>query len=474
MSAILIGFIVYLIILFVVGIITFKFNKTLSDYILAGRKLGIWVVTFSERASGESAWLLIGLPGAVFSTGLIELWVAIGCTAGILFSWMFISRRLREESEEYFALTIPEYFEHKYHDTSSVIRTFGTIIIVFFFTFYVCAQFIGAGKVLNVTFGISELYGMILGAVIILFYTVMGGFLAVAWTDFVQSLLMVLTLVLLPIVALVEFGGWENIVTQLSAAHPDHLSILGGDTGIYAVLSVISGLAWGFGYMGQPHLLARYMAAKRPEQLRKGTVIAISWAVLAFWGAMFIGLFGVIASFSGQITDAEKIMPTMATQLLPGWIAGILISGAIAAMMSTADSQLLVTTSAVSEDIYRKFFNPSAEEKSLVTVSRLVTFLVGVIAFAIALLSETFVFKMVGFAWSGLGSAFGPALLLTLWWKKTTKEGVLAGMLVGTIVSIFWYFTDGLHSILFELFPAFILAFIAVVVVSLITRRKNP
>jgi len=226
--------------------------------------------------------------------------------------------------------------------------------------------------------------------------------------------------------------------------------------------------------MGQPHLLARYMAAKRPEQLRKGTVIAISWAVLAFWGAMFIGLFGVIASFSGQITDPEKIMPTMATQLLPGWIAGILISGAIAAMMSTADSQLLVTTSAVSEDIYRKFFNPSAEEKSLVTVSRLVTFLVGVVAFAIALLSETFVFKMVGFAWSGLGSAFGPALLLTLWWKKTTKEGVLAGMLVGTIVSIFWYFTDGLHSILFELFPAFILAFIAVVVVSLITQRKNP
>ena len=473
MSAVLIGFITYLIILFIVGIITFKYNKTLSDYILAGRKLGIWVVTFSERASGESAWLLIGLPGAVFSTGLIELWVAIGCTSGILFSWMFIARRLREESEDYFALTIPEYFENKYHDTSSIIRTFGTLIIVFFFTFYVCAQFIGAGKVLNVTFGISETYGMILGAVIILFYTVMGGFLAVAWTDFVQSLLMVLTLVLLPIVAIVEFGGWDHIIASISAAHPNHLSILGGNTGIYAALSVMSGLAWGFGYMGQPHLLARFMAAKHPEQLRKGAVIGISWAVLAFWGAMFIGLFGITAYFAGELTDAEKIMPTMATQLLPGWLAGILISGAIAAMMSTADSQLLVTTSAVSEDIYRKFINPAAEEKSLVTVSRMVTFFVGLAAFIIAMISETFVFKMVGFAWSGLGSAFGPALLLTLWWKKTTKEGVLAGMLVGTIVSIFWYFTDGLHNILFELFPAFIMALLAVVIVSLVTQRKT-
>lgn len=473
MSAILIGFIIYLLILFAVGIFTFRYNKTLSDYILAGRKLGIWVVTFSERASGESAWLLLGLPGAVFNTGLSEIWVAIGCTSGILFSWMFISRKLREESEEFFSLTIPEYFENKYHDTSSVIRTFGTLIIVFFFTFYVCAQFIGAGKVLNVTFGISEINGMLLGAVIILFYTIMGGFLAVAWTDYVQSLIMIFTLVLLPIVGIIEFGGWEKIVTQIASTQPDHLSILGGNTGVYAVLSILSGLAWGFGYMGQPHLLARFMAIKKSDDLRKGTVIGISWAVLAFWGAMIIGLIGITASFAAEITDPEKIMPVMATRLLPGWLAGILISGAIAAMMSTADSQLLVTTSAVSEDIYRKFIKPAAGDKELVSVSRIVTFVVGIVAFVIALSSQTFVFKMVGFAWSGLGSAFGPALFLTLWWKKTTKEGVLAGMLVGTIVSIFWYFTDSLHGLLFELFPAFILAFITVVLVSLATYRKD-
>ncbi len=473
MSAELIGFIVYLAILLVIGLITYRYNNTIADYILAGRKLGIWVVTFSERASGESAWLLIGLPGAVFATGLVEIWVAIGCTAGILFSWMFISRRLRTESEDFFALTIPEYFENKYHDTTGMIRTFGTVIIVFFFTFYVCAQFIGAGKVLNVTFGISEFWGMIIGAVIILFYTVMGGFLAVAWTDFVQSLLMVLTLVLLPIVAIIEFGGWDNIINAVASTSPDHLSILGGDKNIYAALSIIGGLAWGLGYMGQPHLLVRFMAARKPEDLRKGVVIGISWSVLAFWGAMFIGLFGITAYFAGTITDPEKIMPVMATSLLPGWLAGILICGAIAAMMSTADSQLLVTTSAVAEDIYHQYINPDAEEKTLVNVSRLVTFIVGIVAFVIALMSETFVFKMVGFAWSGLGSAFGPALLLTLWWKKTTKEGVFAGMIVGTMVSIIWYFTDSLHGVLFELFPAFILALLSVILVSLATGNKK-
>ncbi len=471
MSAILIGFIVYLIILLVVGLISFRFNKTLADYILAGRKLGVWVITFSERASGESAWLLLGLPGVIFASGLSEIWVVIGCTSGILFSWIFISRKLRIESETNYALTIPEYFENRYDDASKVIRTFGTLIIVFFFTFYVCAQFIGAGKVLNVTFGIPQFYGMLIGALIILFYTIMGGFMAVAWTDFVQSLLMLFTLVLLPIVGLIEFGGWDKIVTYISTTKADHLSLLGGDGGILATLSVISGLAWGLGYMGQPHLLARFMAINKPDDLRKGAVIGISWAVLAFWGAMFIGLFGIAIFASEAINDPEKIMPLMATRLLPGWLAGILISGAIAAMMSTADSQLLVTTSAVSEDIYHNFFNKKASEKKLVNVSRMITFCVGIAAFIIAYYSQDLVFTMVGFAWSGLGSAFGPALFLTLWWRKTTKEGVLAGMLVGTLTVIVWHFTPQLKDLVYALAPGFVMAFLAVWFVSLMTQN---
>lgn len=473
MSAVLIGFIVYLIILLVVGFLTFRFNKTIADYVLAGRRLGVWVVTFSERASGESAWLLLGLPGVVFTSGLSELWVAIGCTTGILFSWMFISRRLRTESEANFALTIPEYLENRYDDTTRYIRTFGTIIIVFFFTFYVCAQFIGAGKVLNVTFGIPQFWGMVIGAIIILFYTIMGGFMAVAWTDFVQSLLMVFTLVLLPIIGLIEFGGWEKITAFIATTKADHLSILGGNTGILATLSVISGLSWGLGYMGQPHLLARFMAIKKPDDLRKGSVIAISWAVLAFWGAMFIGLFGIAIFAAGEVGDAEKVMPMMATTLLPGWLAGILISGAIAAMMSTADSQLLVATSAVAEDIYHNFMNPVAAESRLVMISRITTFCIGVAAFVVAMLSQELVFTMVGFAWSGLGSAFGPALFLTLWWRKTTREGVLAGMIAGTITVIIWHFTPQLKGLVYELAPGFVTAFLAVWLVSLATYKKQ-
>ncbi len=473
MSAILIGFIIYLAIVLLVGFLTFRFNKTIEDYILAGRKLGVWVVTFSERASGESAWLLLGLPGVIFVSGLSGLWVAIGCTSGILFSWMFISRKLRIESEANYALTIPEYFEHKFNDSSKIIRTFGTIIIVFFFTFYVCAQFSGAGKVLNVTFGIPQIWGMVIGALIILFYTIMGGFMAVAWTDYVQSMLMIGTLVLLPLIALVEFGGWDKIMAAISATHADHLSVLGGNTGLIAIFSIISGLAWGLGYMGQPHLLARYMAIKNPDDLRKGTVIGISWAVLAFWGAMFIGLFGVAFYASGGIADSEKVMPMMATQLFPGWLAGILISGAIAAMMSTADSQLLVTTSSVAEDIYHNYINKKATEKTLMSMSRLITFCVGAAAFVIAYFSTELVFTMVGFAWSGLGSAFGPALFLTLWWRRTTREGVLAGMIVGTIVVIIWHFTPQLSGMLYELAPGFVMAFLAVWLVSLVTQKKE-
>ncbi|UCD17675.1 MAG: sodium/proline symporter, partial [Candidatus Zixiibacteriota bacterium] len=327
-------------------------------------------------------------------------------------------------------------------------------------------------KVLNVTFGITEVQGMIIGAAIILFYTIMGGFRAVAWTDFVQSLLMVFTLVLLPIIALIELGGWDRATSSVISEHINHLSILGGKSGMLAALSVISGLAWGFGYMGQPHLLARFMAIEKPDDLRKGAVIGISWAVLAFWGAMFIGLFGIALFQSEAIVDQEKVMPLMATELLPGWLAGILISGAIAAMMSTADSQLLVTTSAAAEDIYHNFINKDASEQRLVTVSRVITFAVGVAAFFIALFSKDLVFTMVAFAWSGLGAAFGPALFLTLWWQKTTREGVFAGMLVGSIVVIIWHFTPALTSLLYEMVPAFILSLLSVWLVSLATYKK--
>ncbi len=482
-SPTLIGFIVYLAVIFVVGLLTFKFNKTISDYVLAGRRLGIWVVTFSERASGESSWLLLGLPAALYANGLIDIWVAVGCTTGILVSWMIIAKPLRLQSEAVGAITLPQFLSNKFNDSTHAIRYLATVIIVVFFVFYVAAQFIGAGKVLNVTFGIDPFVGMLLGAGIILFYTVMGGFMAVAWTDFVQAILMIGTLVILPIALLIELGGYDQVSAFVANAGPAYGSLTGGKSGIAAVLSVTTGLAWGLGYMAQPHLITRFMAIKDPNELRKGALIGISWAVVAFWGAMFIGLFGAAYLVGQPLDDPEKIMPLLANRLLPGWLAGILISGAIAAMMSTADSQLLVATSAVSEDVYHGSINPQASESHLVSLSRVTTLVIGVVAFALAWYAQAtgkdFVFSIVGFAWSGLGSAFGPALLFTLWWKKTTREGVLAGMLTGSIVTIVWRNVPYLKSEiggagLFEIVPAFILATLAVWLVSRLTAKDGP
>ncbi len=473
MNQILIGLLLYLLLLIFIALYTFRLNKTIGDFLLAGRRLGTWVVTLSERASGESAWLLLGLPGVLYASGILELWVSIGCTSGILFSWMFISKKLRVATGAYGALTLPDFFEKRFNDKTHALRIFSTIIITFFFTFYVCAQLKGAGKLFSLFLPITDTQAMLIGGGIIVFYTLMGGFFAVAWTDVVQALLMVFTLVVLPIVAVIELGGWNNAITQIAAAHPDHLDILGGQTGLMGTLVVVNGLAWGLGYTGMPHLLTRFMAIKNPSNLRKGTVIGISWAVLAFWGAMFIGLFGTVLMAGEVIADQERIMPLMAIKLFPGWMAGILIAGALAAMMSTADSQLLVTTSALSEDVYHQLINKRINQKQLVFISRIITLVVGLIAFFIALLSQELVFKLVGFAWSGLGASFGPTLLLTLWWRKTTREGVLAGLICGTTVTIFWRLVPALKATLFEIVPAFILAFLACVIGSLITRREE-
>ncbi len=476
MDPVLIGFIVYLFVILFVGFATYKLTRTLADFLLAGRKLGPWVVAFSERASGESAWLLIGLPGAAFAAGLLDFWVVVGCVAGIIFSWLVISRRLRALCGKLDVLTLPNMFETRFLDESHSLRIVSSIIITFFFTFYVAAQFIGAGKVLNATFGITELTGMLIGAGIILFYTIMGGFYAVAWTDLIQGILMFCTLTILPLAGIIELGGPGAMADKLSGIDPALMSVNGGLAGWALVASIIGGLSWGLGYMGQPHLLARYIAIRKTDELKKGARIAISWAIPAFTGAFVIGLvgYGIFSNDASAMAilndDAEKIMPMLARALLPAWLAGIFISGAIAAMMSTADSQLLVTTSAISEDIYHNLVQRDAPQEKLVLLSRAATVIIGVVAFFLALSSKELVFTMVGFAWAGLGSSFGPALLLTLWWKRTTRQGVLAGMITGAVTTIVWSKTDILSSLVTERFSSFLLALAAVVLVSLLTR----
>jgi sodium/proline symporter len=474
MDFVLLGFIVYLLCVLIIGILTFKSNNNHKDYFIAGRKLNPWVVAFSERASGESAWLLLGLPGAALAAGFLELWTALGCIFGIIFSWSIIAYDLRKETEQTDSITLPNFFAVKFGKDDRILRTISMIIILFFFTFYLAAQFNGAGKVLNVTFGISQTSGILIGALVIIFYTMMGGFFAVAWTDLIQGIIMIGALVILPLIGLIAVAEQgHSLSSAVSQAGSTFVSTVGGKSGWAAVAVIIGGLSWGLGYMGQPHLLTRFMSIKSLEKIKISRRIAIVWAIPAFFGAMLIGLVGLSLYGQGYFDDVEKVMPHLATTLLPAWLAGIFISGAIAAMMSTADSQLLVISSSVIEDFYHKTLKKDVTEKTLLNISRIVTIIIGIFGVLIALFSKQLIFSLVSYAWSGLGASFGPALLLLLKWKGTTKQGVLAGMITGSVITVIWKNVAALDSIITHRFISWMLAFLAVWLVSKLTAPKT-
>ena len=466
-------FTIYLLLIISVGILSNKFISSQLDFLLAGRRLGPWVTAFSERASGESAWLLLGLPGAAIAVGYGEIWAVIGIISGIILSWFLIAERLRAETEKYEALTIPDYLQKKFNDTSGIIKTYSSIIIAVFFTFYVSAQFHGSGKILNTIFDIEPLYGISLSAVVIIVYTIMGGLLAVAWTDLVQGILMIGTLVILPIVGLIELSSFDLPIKELiMSVDPQKSALVPSGLTAFATFSVIvGGLSWGLGYFGQPHLLIRYMAIRSVEEVKQARIIAALWAIPGISGAFLIGVVGM--GYFGEDffldKDVENVMPMLAEALLPAWLAGLLISGAVAAMMSTADSQLLVSTSAIGEDLGVQV---SKKDDKLLN-SRIITILLGIFAYLVAMYSEwsgKTIFSIVSFAWSGLGSSFGPALLLALWWKGITRKGVIAGLFTGSIITIIWGSSPYLKDIITERFISFALAFLAIIIVSKYTK----
>jgi len=476
-------FILYLAFLLGVGIWTFKFNKTQEDYLLAGRKLGPWVTAFSERASGESAWLLLALPGAAITVGLGESWTVIGIILGIIASWYLIAEKLREETEEYGALTIPEYLHRRFDDQTNIIRLFSALIIAFFFTFYVSAQFHASGKVLHSLFNMNPMYGISIGAAIIIVYTLMGGFFAVAWTDLLQGILMIGTLVILPVAGFIELQNSQStLADSLSQAetifNSHNTSFLMGKTGFSGLMAALGGLSWGLGYLGQPHIIIRYMAIRKSEEVKIARNIAIAWAIPGITGAFLIGLIALV--YFGpeyfQNVDIEQAMPRLASELLHPIFAGLFISGAVAAMMSTADSQLLVSTSAITEDFIHQYLGMKLSDRSLVNLSRIMIVLLGLVAFGIAIFSELQgkkIFGVVSYAWSGLGSAFGPALVLTLWWKKTTRKGIIAGLLTGFFTTVMWANIDILQTIVTERLTSFIFAFVTIIIVSIMDGRKK-
>ena len=461
-------FTLYLLLIILIGVLSNKFISSQLDFLLAGRRLGPWVTAFSERASGESAWLLLGLPGAAIAVGYGQIWAVIGIISGIILSWFLIAEKLRAETEKYEALTIPDYLHKKFNDTSGIIKIFSSVIIAVFFTFYVSAQFHGSGKILNTIFEIEPLYGISLGALVIILYTIMGGLLAVAWTDLVQGILMLGTLVILPIVGLIELSSFDTPLRDLiMSTDSAKSSLVSGLSGLAAFSVIISGLSWGLGYFGQPHLLIRYMAIRSVKDVKKARLIAALWAIPGISGAFLIGVIGM--GYFGEDffigKDVENVMPMLAQELLPAWLAGLLISGAVAAMMSTADSQLLVSTSAISEDLG---VNVLKKSNKLLN-SRVITVLLGIFAYLLAMYSEwsgKTIFGIVSFAWSGLGSSFGPALLLSLWWKGVTRKGIIAGLFTGSITTIIWGSNPYLQSIVTERFISFALAFVAIIIIS--------
>ncbi len=477
----LMAFLVYLVVLVTVGIITYRMTHTHDDYYLAGRKLNPWVTALSAEASSESGWLLLGLPGQAFSMGIGAFWVAFGCLAGTFFNWTVVARKLRKLTAFFRAITIPDYLEARFDDKTRALRVTAALLIGIFMTSYVAAQLVASGKALSVTFGFDYVPAVLIGSAVILFYTMMGGFFAVAWTDVIQAVMMFIGLVVIPIVGTIKLGGPGAVCARLAESAADtsgFMSLRVGKEGIALVTFIVGMLGIGLGYPGQPHVLVRFMAIKRPGLMRKGALIGVIWAAVALYGAVLVGLLarGIL---TGDVGDPERVMPLMAMELLPSWAAGIMIAAAMAAIMSTADSQLLVASSSFVQDFYHKTFGREPRPSTLVLLSRLVTLGIGLLGMIIALRQDPanpvgVVFWLVLYAWGGLASAFGPVIVLSLYWKGVTRTGALAGMLSGAATVIVWKNIPVLNDFLYVLIPGVVVSTLVVVAVSLLTGGRGP
>ena len=439
---------VYLAIVLIIGIILEKAVKTLGDYFLGGRRLGPYVIAFSERASEMSGWVGLGLPGEGFSSGINATWNTIGCFLGIgdLGVWALMSKRLRRYTEVIGALTIPAYLEARFNDTKGVLRATAAIIILIFLTAYVGAQFTAAAKVFSAIAGGGAITTwIVIGALIMIIYTVLGGFFAVCWTDYVQGWWALIGLLIITGVGFAKYGGIGGLLQKMAETDPKLVSLnnfWGYEySGVLLLVIILSYLAIGFGWPGNPHIIVRFMGIKNVKDLKKSAITALLLLLVVYYLAESVGWMARVEFGSTEnliAPDAEYSLQTLAIAWLPPALAGVVLAAPLALMMSTADSQLLVSASAIMEDIYHRFINPKAEEKKLVLWSRIITFVLGIVALAWALLFGESVYLFVLFAWGGVGSAFGPLMLLSLHWRKMTTTGAFAGMVTGAVGVILW------------------------------------
>ena len=487
----LIAMVIYMLAVVAIGIFfSKKANKNAESYFLGGRSLGPWVAAFSAEASDMSGWLLMGLPGLAYWSGLADAgWTAIGLFVGTYLNWLIVSKRLHNYSVKVDAITIPGFFSQRFHEKSKIILTISSIFIIIFFTVYAGQCLASCGKLFVNLFGLQYHEMMIIAAIFVLFYTFLGGFLAESASDFMQAIVMIIALVLILSLAVINAGGvsqvienakgYDGFLSLFTSSTPSTEVVNGfGEGKPYKILSIFSSLAWGLGYFGMPQVLLRFMGIRSSKELTRSRRVATVWLFISMSAAVFIGIVG--RSVPGlqylSNSDAENIFIDTATAFLPPILAGFACAGILAASISSSDSYLLISTSALAENIYHGIFKKSASDKEIMWVSRIAMTLITIIAMAIAWDSNSTIFGITSFAWAGFGATFGPLMLFSLFWKRTTYAAAIAGMLTGGVMVFFWELVieplGGIWAV-YSLLPSFIFSSIVIVLVSLLTKKPS-
>jgi len=469
----------YMLLMILIGFYSYRKSTSNSEeFLIGGRKMGAAVTALSAGAADMSGWLLMGLPGAMYLSGLSSAWIAIGLTTGAFLNYVLVAPRLRVYTEiAKDSITLPVFFENRFHDKTQLLKIVSSILILVFFTLYTSAGMVSGGRLFESAFGVDYHTGLFITTFVVVLYTFLGGFLAVSLTDFVQGTIMVIALILLPIVLVIQIGGLGETIAIIDNKGGHYLNLFTGST----TISIISLLAWGLGYFGQPHILVRFMAIDSVKEISKARNIGISWMIFTVGGAMLVGLFGIaylqkydaitMDRFDSSKELAETIFIHLSRTLFHSFIGGFLLSAILAAVMSTISSQLLVTSSSITEDIFKTFFKRYATSRNMLMMSRFSVLIVAIIALLLSLQPKDSILNLVGNAWAGFGAAFGPLILLSLLWKRTTAIAGLCGMIVGGAVVLMWVYIPHNYKQVYEIIPGFLLSFLTIVLISLFTKR---